>query len=188
MKNHTIWNLQKISTYCKNPTTACTWWAVHCWKRIPHVSNIRLCLLRSGCVYHREKPLRGVVFSFCSQRCTATIIQLPSQKQLWLTKPPLTCLAIRAGVVSLQPHRRCALLTLAFKSSTQANVASNTSPLNLPTLGTISHKLLDPPNLGGRSEQCSWVVRCIFLSCSGCSVACWKLLNAPNLLKISAAP
>lgn len=89
-----------------------------------------------------EKSLWEVSRVFIlSQWCTATIIQLPSQKQLWLTKQPLTCLAIHAGVVSLQPHRRCAPLTLAFKSTTQAHGFASPPEASY----TITHKLLDLP-------------------------------------------
>lgn len=187
MKNHTIWNLQKISTYCKNPTTSLYLVSSRLLETYsPCVKHLAVFTEKWLCLSQTKASERCCVF-ILSRWCTATIIQLPSQKQLWLTKQPLPCLAIHAGVVSLQPHRRCAPLTLAFKSTTQAN--GFVSPLNLPTPRTITHKLLYPPTKAARrSEQCCWVVRCICLSCSGCSVACWKLLNAPSLLKISAAP
>lgn len=111
----------------------------------PCVRHLAVFAEQWPCLSERKASERCCVFILL-RWCTATTIQLPSPKQLWLTKQPLTCLAVHAGVVSLRPHRRCcAPLTLAFKSANGLCVASTRRPSIF--LHTAQYdNLLDPPS------------------------------------------
>lgn len=123
----------------------------------------------SVCVYHREKPLRAVVFFYYFHWCTATILQLLSPKKTAVTNKTSAHVFGRPRRSDSTPTTlcRCAPLQLAFKSTSRTN--GFVSPPHVAPESFRPNRHINEQAVAGKE-----LLRCIFLSCCGWSVACWK--------------
>lgn len=145
-----------------------------------------------GCVYWKwlclsqSKASERCCVFILFRWCTATITLLPSHKQLWLTKQPLMCLSIHAGVATSPPLCSSHAGLQVHDPNPWLRVASPRRPSTFLCPPHNNTQPLRPSSRGGRSEHHCWKRGGwgVCLSCSACSVACWKVLNAPNLLEI----